>query len=87
MSTLRAAREACNLSRVELAHRVGCSPRTIEAIEQGERDASPAMWGRLEQALVRSAAAHITDVRAAVAACAHLDHADAAPNGNGRVRA
>ena len=74
-ASLRAAREACGLSRPELALRVGCSPRMVEKIEQGECGASPAMWERIERALVRSAAAHITDVEQAVAGCARLDEA------------
>jgi DNA-binding XRE family transcriptional regulator len=72
---LRAAREAVGLTRAELAHRVGCSARTVEAIERWERRRSPAMDEAFERALLRAALAKIADVEQAVAACARLDHA------------
>ena len=44
------------------------------------------MWERFEQALLRAALARIADVEQAVAACARLDHADAAAAGTGGCR-
>src|SRR5947209_2295674 len=43
-TTLRAERLQAGLSRVELAHRLGCSTRTVKAWELGQRSMPDATW-------------------------------------------
>ena len=84
---LRAARESCALTRVELALASGISVRMVRAVEAGEKCPSQRTAEAFERALLRAALARIANVEQAVAACARLDAAIDQAVGNGRVRA
>lgn len=53
---IRSRRSQLGISREELAERVGVSPTTVEAWEQGRRRPSPEAWLRLYEVFSVAAA-------------------------------